>query len=280
MSTHVLLVVLLAALLHALWNAAVKASVKGSLPSTAIFIGAGIVAAFLLPFLPLPAGASWPFLLGSVAVHCVYSILLGHAYRAGDFSHAYPLMRGLPPLLTATLMAIFSDERTTALQQVGIFTLCCGVLSLALEAGLGSPRLKRAAGWAVLVAVTIGVYTTLDGFGGRLSGHAGAYVAWTCFLEAVCLGTWLVARQGPAAMLLVLRRWPITLVGGATTLVAYALVVWAMTQAPVALVAALRETSVVFAALLGVVVFKERLGPVRILAIVLVLAGIFLMRSP
>ena len=279
MSAQVLGIVLFAALLHALWNAAVKASVKQSLPSSAIFIGAGIVAAFVVPFLPVPAAASWPFLLGSVAVHCGYSIMLGRAYRLGDFSHAYPLMRGLPPLLTAALMAIFSDERTTLLQLAGMFTLCCGILSLGLEAGLGSPKLKRAAGWAVLVAICIGIYTTLDGFGGRHSGHAAAYVAWTCLLEALCLGTWLVAWQGSAAMLLVLRRWPITLVGGATTLGAYALVVWAMTQAPVALVSALRETSVVFAALLGVVVFKERLGPVRILAIVLVLAGIFLMRS-
>lgn len=279
MSAQVLGVVLFAALLHALWNAAVKASVKRALPSTAIFIGAGIVSACVVPFVPVPERASWPFLAGSVAVHCVYSGLLGKAYRTGDFSHAYPLMRGLPPLLTATLMAIFSDERTTPLQQAGLLALCCGVLSLGLEAGLGSPRLKQAAKWAVLVAVTIGVYTTLDGFGGRLSGTALGYVAWTCMLEAVCLGTWLMARQGPATMLVVLRAWPITIVGGATTLVAYALVVWAMTQAPIALVAALRETSVVFAALLGVAMFKERLGPARIVAIALVLAGIFLMRS-
>ena len=279
MSAQVLGIVLVAALLHALWNAAVKASVRQALPSTAVFIGAGIVAAFVVPFLPVPALASWPFLLGSVAVHCAYSILLGRAYRVGEFSHAYPLMRGLPPLLTAALMAVFSDERASVTQQAGMFVLCCGILSLAFEGGFGSFRRKQAAGWAALVAVTIGLYTTLDGFGGRLSGHPGAYVAWTCLLEAVCLGTWLVARQGPATMLLVLRRWPITLVGGATTLAAYAMVVWAMTQAPVALVAALRETSVVFAALLGVVVFKERLGPVRVLAIALVLAGIFLMRS-
>jgi drug/metabolite transporter (DMT)-like permease len=278
MSPQVLAVVLFAALLHALWNAGVKASVKASVPATAVFIGAGIVAAFVVPFMPIPAGASWPFLLGSVAVHVVYSLLLGRAYRQGDFSHAYPLMRGLPPLITAGLMLALTDERPTGMQQVGMLTLCFGVLSLALE-GLGSPRSKAAARWAVLVAVCIAIYTTLDGFGGRLSGNAAAYVAWTCMLEAVVLAAWLVARQGWPALGVVLRNWPITLVGGATTLAAYAMVVWAMTQAPVALVAALRETSVVFAALLGVVIFKERLGPARIAAIVLVLAGIFLMRT-
>lgn len=277
MSTQVLAVVLFAALLHALWNAAVKASVKASVPAAAVFIGAGIVAAFVLPFMPLPHGPSWPFLLGSVAVHVVYSLLLGRAYRQGDFSHAYPLMRGLPPLITAGLMLALTDERVSGWQQVGMLTLCFGVLSLALE-GLGSRRSKASAGWAVLVAVCIAVYTTLDGFGGRLSGNAPAYVAWTCMLEAVVLAAGLAACQGTAALGVVLRNWPITLVGGATTLAAYAMVVWAMTQAPVALVATLRETSVVFAALLGVVVFKERLGAARIAAIVLVIAGIFLMR--
>lgn len=278
MSTLVLAVVLFAALLHALWNAAVKASMKASLPSAAIFIGAGSVAALVLPFLPIPAGPSWPFLLGSVAVHFFYSLMLGHAYRLGDFSHAYPLMRGLPPLMTAGAMALLSDERITMLQQAGMLVSCGGILSLALE-GTSSPKRKAAAGWALAVAVAIATYTTLDGFGGRLSGHAVAYVAWTCFLEAICLAAWVGVRQGVGTLGLVMRHWPITLVGGTATLAAYAMVVWAMTQAPVALVSALRETSVVFAAVLGVVIFKERLGPVRIVAIVLVLAGVFLMRS-
>jgi drug/metabolite transporter (DMT)-like permease len=277
-SGFVLAAVLFAALLHALWNAAVKASVKQSLPSAAIFIGAGLVAGFALPFLPIPAGPSWPFLLGSVAVHVGYSLMLGRAYRAGDFSHAYPLMRGLPPLMTAGAMLLLSDERGSALQQAGMLVLCAGILSLALEGARG-PLRKAATGWALAVAVAIATYTVLDGFGGRLSGHPAAYVAWTCFLEAICLSAWLGYRQGPATLVAVLRRWPVTLVGGATTLVAYAIVVWAMTQAPVALVSALRESSVAFAAVLGVLVFKERLGPGRVVAIVLVLAGILLMRT-
>jgi drug/metabolite transporter (DMT)-like permease len=277
-SGFVLAAVLFAALLHALWNAAVKASVKQSLPSAAIFIGAGIVAAFTLPFLPIPAGPSWPFLLGSVAVHIGYSLMLGRAYRSGDFSHAYPIMRGLPPLMTAGAMMLLTGERGTALQQAGMLVLCAGILSLALEGGRG-PRRGAATGWALAVAVTIAVYTVLDGFGGRLSGHPAAYVAWTCFLEAICLGAWLRASQGAGALAMVLRSWRITLVGGATTLAGYAIVVWAMTQAPVALVSALRESSVAFAALLGVLVFKERLGFGRVVAIALVLAGILLMRS-
>ena len=278
MSGAVLAVVLFAALLHALWNAAVKASVKKSLPSASIFIGAGIVAAFALPFLPAPEAASWPFLLGSVAVHFAYSLMLGRAYRAGDFSHAYPIMRGLPPLMTAVAMWVLSDERATAPQQTGMLVLCAGVISLTLE-GMRAPRSRRTSGWALAVAVAIAIYTTLDGFGGRLSGHAASYVAWTCFLEAICLCAWVGARQGPATLVVVLRSWPLTLVGGATTLLGYMIVVWAMTQAPVALVSAVRETSVVIAAVLGVVVFKERMGPARVMAVALVLGGIFLVRA-
>jgi drug/metabolite transporter (DMT)-like permease len=278
LDSSVLAAVLFAALLHALWNAAVKASLGRSVPAAAIFIGAGMVAACALPFLPLPAGPSWPFLLGSVAVHIVYSLMLGRAYRTGDFSHAYPIMRGLPPLMTALAMWALSDERITALQQLGMLGLCAGIITLALE-GLASRRSRGAAGWALAVAVCIGTYTTLDGFGGRLSGHAAAYVAWTCFLEAICLSAWLAARHGPGALAAVLRSWPITLIGGATTLASYSIVVWAMTQAPVALVSAVRETSVVIAAVLGVVIFKEAMGPARVVAIALVCGGIFLVRA-
>ena len=278
MSAEVLGIVLLAALLHALWNAAVKASVKQKLPSSAIFIGAGIVAAGVVPFLPLPARESWPFLAASVAVHIVYSITLGRAYRVGDFSHAYPIMRGLPPFLTAIFMTVFSDERLSGGQVAGMVALCLGILSLAFEPRPGPVRSRSAVGWALVVALCIGIYTTLDGFGGRSSGSPWAYVAWTCLLEAVCLAAILSSREGAPALVATLRSWRITLVGGATTLVAYALVVWAMTQAPIALVSALRETSVIFAALLGVFFFKERLGPMRLLAIALVVLGIFLTR--
>ena len=278
MSADVLSVVLLAALLHASWNAAVKASVKQRLPSSAIFIGAGIVAAGVVPFAPLPARESWPFLAASVAVHIVYSITLGRAYRVGDFSHSYPIMRGLPPLLTALLMVAFSDERLSGGQLAGMAALCLGILSLAFEPRPRSAMGGAAVGWALVVALCIGIYTTLDGFGGRSSGTPVGYVAWTCMLEAICLAALLSARRGPGELVAIMKSWRITLVGGATTLIGYCLVVWAMTHAPIALVSALRETSVIFAALLGVVIFKERLGPQRVLAIALVVLGIFLTR--
>ena len=278
MSAEVLWLVLFAALLHALWNAAVKHSVNKQLPPTSIFIGAGIVAAFIVPWAPVPAAAGWPYLLGSVAAHGVYSTMLGRAYRAGDFSLSYPIMRGVPPLLTVGLVALATGEMLPAGQQLAMLVLCFGILSLVFESGRRGGVRKASVGWALAVAVSIAVYTTLDGLGARLGGDALGYVAWLCFLEGILLAGLVLAQQGPATLVAIGRNWRLTVVGGATTLLAYGLVIWAMMRAPIALVAAARETSVIFAALLGVVAFKERLTPARIVAIGLVLAGLVAMR--
>ena len=278
MSAEVLWVVLLAAFVHSLWNAAVKHSARGQLPSAAVFIGAGIVSALLAPWVPVPAAASWPFLLGSVAVHMFYSISLGRAYRSGDFSHTYPIMRGVPPLITVLLVGIFTQETITGQQQVAMLVLCAGILSLVFESGLGRGARKSSIVWALLVAVSIAIYTTLDGIGVRLSGSPWGYVVWICLLEGVVLSIYVLATQGRSMLLAVVRSWKLTLLGGSGTLLGYALVVWAMTRAPIALVSAVRETSVIWAVLIGVVVFKERLSPVRVAAVALVVIGIVAMR--
>ena len=278
MSAEVLWVCLLAALVHALWNAAVKHSVRQQLPSAAVFIGAGIVCLVLVPWVPLPAGASWPFLLGSVFVHFFYSIMLGRAYRLGDFSHTYPVMRGLPPLLTVLLVGLFTDEVMTGRQQLAMLVICLGILSLVFESGFRRTARMVSVGWALLVAVAIAIYTTLDGVGVRLSGSALGYVVWICLLEGVVLAAYVAVSQGPAMLSTVVRSWRVTMVAGSGTLLGYGLVVWAMTKAPIALVSAVRETSVIFAVLIGVVVFKERLTATRVTAIALVVAGIVALR--
>lgn len=269
---------LLAALLHALWNAAVKHSVRQQLPSTAIFIGAGIACVFLVPWVPVPSGPAWPYLLGSVAVHGFYSTMLGRAYRIGDFSHAYPVMRGVPPLITVLLVGLFTEETLTGRQQVAMLVLCLGILSLIFESGFRRTARMASVGWALGVALAIGIYTTLDGLGVRLAGSAMGYVVWLTLLEGALLAVLVLATQGPPMLLAVVRSWKITLVGGCTTLLGYALVLRAMTQAPIALVSAVRETSVIFAVLLGVILFKERLTRTRVIAIALVMAGILAMR--
>jgi drug/metabolite transporter (DMT)-like permease len=278
LSAQVLWVVLVAALLHALWNAAVKHSVQSRLPSAAIFIGAGMVCIVLVPWVPVPHGPSWPFLLGSVATHFFYSVMLGRAYRVGDFSHTYPVMRGLPPLLTVPLVALFIDESLSARQLAAMLVLCLGILSLVFESGFRRTSRMASVGWAVLVAITIAIYTTLDGLGVRRSGSPLGYVVWLCLLEGLTLAPLVVATQGVPMLVTVVRNWKLTLVGGSATLAGYGLVMWAMTQAPIALVSAARETSVIFAVLLGVLAFKERLTRTRLLSIALVMVGLVTMR--
>jgi drug/metabolite transporter (DMT)-like permease len=128
------------------------------------------------------------------------------------------------------------------------------------------------------VAVTIAVYTTLDGLGVRRSGSPLGYVVWLCLLEGLALSVLVLATQGVPMLVTVVRTWKLTLVGGSATLASYGLVMWAMTQAPIALVSAARETSVIFAVLLGVVAFKERLTRTRLLSVALVVAGLVTMR--
>src|SRR5688500_300299 len=165
MSAEVFAIVLFAALLHAFWNAAMRQAVRRKLPSVAVFIGAGVVAAFVVPWFPIPAPASWPYVLGSVATHAVYSLSLGRAYRSGDFSQSYRLMRGRPPLMTVFRAAASAGEVVAPGQQVAMIVLCVGVLSLVFEPREGLHLRKATIGWALVVALAIAVYTTLDGIG-------------------------------------------------------------------------------------------------------------------
>jgi drug/metabolite transporter (DMT)-like permease len=255
-----------------------RSAVQRQFPSLGVFIGCAIISAFVVPWLPMPARESWPYLAGSLVTHVVYCFALARAYRTGDFSRSYPLMRGLPPLFTGLLVAAFAGESMTTPQLGAMLVLCVGILSLVFEPGTGFPPRKLALGWSLLVAAMIAVYTAMDGIGVRLSGNAASYAAWLMLLEGSSLAVLLAATQGRAPIVAILRSWKLTLIGGLSSAIGYALVIWAMTRAPIALVAAARETSVVFAALIGVVAFKERLTAARIASILLVVAGLVGMR--
>ena len=270
--------VLLAALLHAAWNAGVKHGVGRQLPSAAIFIGAGMVSLPFVFWLPTPETASYPLLAGSVAIHFFYATLLGRVYRAGDFSRNYSLMRGIPPLLTLVLVGLFVGESLTLPQLAGTLVLCLGVLSLAFESGGAAAAGKSTLGWTLLVAIVIAMYTTVDGLGARAAGNAFSFVLWLSAFEALLLAAHVLATQGLSTLRTIMGDWRLTLLGGATTLASYALVLWAMTQAPIALVAAVRESSVIFGMIIGFVVFKERMTAVRVAAVAMVLSGIAIIR--
>lgn len=275
MSLEVTLWVLAAAVMHAAWNALVKSGDDKLLDTTAMAVGAGVLAALCLPFLPLPARASWPWLAASVVLHAGYFWALISAYRHGDLSTVYPLMRGLAPLLTTAAAFVLIGETPGRYGVAGIALISAGIL---LPALLGRHGSRRAQAWAVANAVIIMAYSVTDGLGARASGNAVSYVLWIFFLDAFPLTALALLRRGPAQVGAALLRWRHVVIGAALTIGSYGIVLWAMTLAPVAAVAALRETSVIFAALIGAWLLKEPFGRLRIAGAVLVAAGVMLLR--
>lgn len=274
MTFEVMAVVLFSALLHAGWNALVRASDDKFLSTLHVVGGAGTLAALLLPALPLPALASWPWLLASALVHVLYFVLVARAYSGADLSFAYPLMRGTAPVLTAACAAALMGEMLAPGGWLGVALISTGVLALAWQAWRHSAAHQPAAVAAALVnAAVIALYTLVDGQGVRLSGHALAYTGWVFLLTALGLLAWGLLRRGRAVLRPTPGRWRAALLGGGGTLAAYSLTLWAMAQAPIALVAALRETSIVFGALLGWLFLKEHIARGRYLAIGLICAG-------
>ena len=270
----VTLAVLAAGLMHATWNALLKSSVGGDplLDTATIVAGSTLCALVALPFVPLPAVAAWPFAAVSVCIHFGYYLTLAEAYRSGDLSFAYPLMRGTAPLLVTLLGALFLQELPTPQVMLGIVLISTGIVSIAFAARHHHPR--AAVLWALANAGIIAVYTLIDGTGARASGHAVSYVLWMTFLEGVLFLCWLLARRRMPAVRYVTARWQRGITGGFLSVAAYGIVLWAMTRAPVAAVAALRETSVVFAAIIGALVLKEGVGIARVLGALLVVAGV------
>lgn len=274
MPLDVMLVVLLSALLHAGWNALVRASGDKLLSTLLIVWGAGALSLPFLPWLPLPAAASWPFLLASVLIHGVYFTLVAWAYQHADLSLAYPLMRGTAPALTAVAALFVLQDTLTPGGWMGVALICSGVLLLAWGVWHGGVVRLHTLRFALGNALVIAAYTLVDGQGARLSGHAFSYAGWLFLLTALLMLGVALATQGRS----LLQRascagWSHGLLGGAGTLLAYGLVLWAMAHAPIALVAALRETSIAFALLLGALLLQERIRPLRYMAIALMCAG-------
>jgi drug/metabolite transporter (DMT)-like permease len=269
----VTLAVLGAGLLHALWNALLKSAAGDPLLDTALIVaGSSVVALGLLPLVAVPAVASWKFMALSSLIHFGYYITLAGAYHRGDLSFAYPLMRGVAPLIVTLLGLLFLGEHPSAQMLSGIALISIGIIVIAWFAG--GRHSPAAAGWALANAAIIAAYTLVDGAGVRASGNAAGYVCWLIFLEGLPFLAWLYARRGPPAAAYLLKRWRRGVAGGAASLAAYGIVLWAMTQAPVAAVAALREVSVLFAALIGSLALKEGFGWRRMAGAATVVAGV------
>lgn len=276
MPAHVIGAVLGAALLHAGWNAVLKRRGEPLFATVLVCAGAALAAALVLPFLIAPDPASWPFIAASSVLQTAYYLLLIATYRAGDVSHAYPLMRGSAPLLVALANVPLTGEMLGGAQWLAMLLICGGVLAMWLGAR-GKPQ-GGATRFALLTACVIAAYTLVDGIGVRRSGAPAAYTLWIFLFTG--LAVWALAARGRLHGLLgYARANPLVApLGGVASAGSYGIALWAMTLAPVAAVAALRETSILFATAIAACVLRERVGRVRVAAACLIACGAVAMR--
>ncbi len=268
--------VLFAALLHASWNALVKSSSDKDLDMAVIHLIGSFIAIPLVALVGWPEARAWPYIAASVAVHIGYYLALTGAYRHGELGLTYPLMRGVAPMLVALSATLTLGETLSPLAWAGVAGISAGVLVLGLSRHAFT--VPKAVGFALANAVIIAVYTVIDGLGVRVSGHALQYVATLFLLDGWPFALLMFATRGHAVGRYARHRWPIASVGACASLGSYGIALWAMTRAPVATVAALRETSVLFAVLLGSWFLKEHFSVRKVVGACSIVGGVMALR--
>lgn len=276
MSAPVFAAVLIAAFLHAVWNALLKGGADRTVTAVLVAAGAALVALVLLPFLPRPASPSWSFIATSAALQVTYFALLSIAYRSADLSVVYPVMRGTPPLLVGAGSVFILAERLSPTAWAGLGAIVAGVAGMALAAR--AVRHRTGVVTALANAFVIAAYTLVDAAGVRRSGAPFSYTLWLFLLTGVSLLGWGILRRRAEIRVLAVTSWSRGLLGGAGACASYGIALWAMTQAPVAMVAALRETSILFGLGLSVVFLRERPGFARAGLACLIAAGVMLLK--
>ena len=279
MTPAVTLAVLVAALCHASWNAIIRMRGDKIFSMTLLVTASGLLALPGLFFVPVLPAQAWPYLVASGVIHLGYNTFLALSYHHGELSKVYPLVRGSAPLLTLVLSLLYLDESVDATGIAGIVVLAVGIMALALDRGwrvlFQSPR---GLAYAAATSLCITAYTLSDGLGARAAGNAHHYVIWLFVVDMLPMLAIVLLWRGREFIAVAKTNWVAGLLGGALSLAAYWIVIWAFTVAPIPIVAALRETSILFAALIGMAVLGERVTPVRAGSIALVLCGLALMR--
>jgi drug/metabolite transporter (DMT)-like permease len=269
--------VLGSAVLHATWNALTKAVDDHLVGFVALNVGAGAVCLLVVPFVDAPARDAWPYLALSVVVHVAYQALLLQSYRVGDLSQVYPIARGTAPLLVALLAIPLADEALGAFELAGVVAIGGGLISLAhVRDWLRSER-PPALAYAFATGLLITAYSMIDGLGVRRAESALGYAAWLVLLESLSIPAFALLRERPRLRRSWQATWRLAVLGGVLSVTAYAIVLWAQTRGALAAVTALRETGVIVAAVIGAVVFHEHFGRRRVVAAVLVAAGVVLL---
>ena len=278
----VIAAVLCGALLHASWNALVKSGDDKALDMVLLHLLGGLGALPLLLWLGPPRVEAWPYIAASVLIHIGYYIAVVGAYKHGDLGLTYPIMRGFAPLLVALASSAWIGEVLSPGAWLGIIGITVGVALVGLAHKGNTLHHGKALAFAFANAAIIAAYTLVDGLGVRASGDAARYVLLLFVFDGIpyALLVWLQrSREQRRQMLTYARtRWPVALLGGAASLGSYAIALWAMTRAPVAAVAALRETSVLFAALLGTWLLKEPFGVQRAIGTAVIVASVMALR--
>ena len=273
MTTGVFAMVLAAALFHAAWNALVKVNADRLVTIAIMMMSQVGVAMMVVPFVAFPTPASWPCIWASTALNTAYCVFLIKAYRHGDLSHVYPIARGSAPLIVAVISVAIVGETLSPQAALAVALVALGIMSLALARGADGFRQPKAMLYAVGTGVLIAGYTVVDGLGARLADSAHSYTFWVHLLNGIPITLLALYLRRGQVFLSVRKSWKLGVLAGVISLLAYWIVIWAMTQAPMALVSAVRETSMVFAVLFGVFFLKERLNLVRLASISMTLIG-------
>ena len=272
MSSFALMLVLSSALLHATWNALVKAAPDRALTLAAVALMHAVAGLVLILLSPPPAMASWPSIAASTIIHYAYYALLFQAYKLGDLSQVYPISRGMSPALVAFGAFLFVGETLSPMGWAGLAAVTGGICLLALQRGAAHAD-RRAVGVAVLLGLSIGAYSVADGIGVRLAETPTGYIGWLFLLESPIFFAIFWDRRRNA-IALDRRAFALGLIGGLFSVIAYAVVLYAKTIAPLGAVSAVRESSVIIAAMIGLIFFKERPVFGRLLSAAIVAAGV------
>jgi len=273
----VFLAVIGAALLHASWNAAIKTGANKQTSMLILTIGQGVLGLLVVIWRPLPAAEVWPWLIASGGVHMVYQLFLAYAYEQGDLSRVYPISRGSAPLMVLIFSLFFLADKITLAELAGVTVLGLGIVLMARGA-FTSGENRRLIPFALGAATATAGYTVIDGLGARIAGDPVTYVGWLLLLSGFFYLPAVLALKGPRILRASKHDWMVGMLAAAASLVAYGVAVWAMTQAPIALVAALRETSILFAVLIGWIIFDEKMNAGKAIAAGLIVAGVALTR--
>jgi drug/metabolite transporter (DMT)-like permease len=277
MSIGIFLAVLCAALLHAAWNAIVKFGANKLQGMVLLSIAHALIGLAMVIVFPLPDRAAFIWLAISVVLHLIYKTFLTLAYQKGDLSRVYPISRGTAPVLVLTVSLLFLNDEFNIWQIIGVVLVGAGILLMARGIFAHGER-RDLLPYAFAAAIGTAGYTLADGIGARLSMQPSAFIGWVFLLDSVLFTSWVLAFKGRNVLPNKPHVWALGLVAGAASVAAYWIVVWAMTVAPIALVATLRETSVLFAVVIGIVFLKEKSDRGKYIAALVIVSGVVLTR--